>query len=363
MGKALKIMVVVILLLSVATLFLAYLNYQKRDVLVGRNNIAVPAIVRLAGTLEKDDPVFDGVMDVRGRDMDDVTARVIENPTESRFWDNYEKTMRKFEETGGAMMNVQTRLSTSSAPDAMGAVIKDIQERALAQMTTLNNTRKALTAVREELADTIKELNALKKEGRKILANEEALKDKLATAEAKQKDAEAKANRALDNERDLKDLVKEKEQDIAAEKERFVALEKEKILLAKQLDEAKDELSRRGVRPPVDDGASRPQGVATMSAGVKGTVVSVDAQYGFVVVRLSDAAMEELAGPAESRTGKIPEADVMVRRHGLKGPAGDFVTSLRLRAVRNDGTNLVMADNLPAWEQVPAAVGDEVFYQ
>ena len=100
-----------------------------------------------------------------------------------------------------------------------------------------------------------------------------------------------------------------------------------------------------------------------MSTGVKGTVVSVDAQYGFVVVRLNDAALEELAGPAESRTGRIPETDVMVRRPGFKGPAGDFVTSLRLRAIRNDGTNLAMADNLPAWEQAPMAVGDEVFYQ
>jgi len=57
------------------------------------------------------------------------------------------------------------------------------------------------------------------------------------------------------------------------------------------------------------------------------------------------------------------DEELMVRRSGLRNVStGSFVTRIRLKNVKRDGTNLAMADNLQNWEQTPVRVGDEVFF-
>lgn len=117
-------------------------------------------IVRLAATLESADPVFEGVVDFRGRDTDAVTARIIDAPTESKFWESYRMEL---EGPGAPPLRIGSHTD-----------LDQVQKRAFAQLLLLNRTRQQLTTTRNELVDTIAELNALKRESRRNLAKMQA---------------------------------------------------------------------------------------------------------------------------------------------------------------------------------------------
>ena len=50
-----------------------------------------------------------------------------------------------------------------------------------------------------------------------------------------------------------------------------------------------------------------------------------------------------------------------MKRPGMKSAAGEFVTRIRLRQVIRD-QNLIVADILIDWQQVPLEKGDVVFF-
>jgi hypothetical protein len=97
----------------------------------------------------------------------------------------------------------------------------------------------------------------------------------------------------------------------------------------------------------------------SLTPGVHGKIVSFNEQWKFAVIEFSDKFMTDLLGP--DRMKAMPQIEIMVKRPGFQGVAGEFITRLRLRqAIRQQ--NLVVADILVDWQQAPLENGDEVFF-
>ena len=79
-------------------------------------------------------------------------------------------------------------------------------------------------------------------------------------------------------------------------------------------------------------------------------------KYMFAVIEFDDEAIKELLGP--ERQNALPLLELGIRRKGANGDV--YVGRLRLRQAVA-GKNLVIADILGDWQQVPAEPGDVVF--
>ena len=88
MGKLLRVLVVVILLLSIVSLVFANLLFGKRELLIQRNSALEEHVIRLSKTLEASDPQDVAAPDVQ-KDNSDVTDREIANPDRVSVLENY----------------------------------------------------------------------------------------------------------------------------------------------------------------------------------------------------------------------------------------------------------------------------------
>lgn len=372
MGKLLKVLVVFIFLFSIAALVLGIFNFGKREMLIGRAHELEQRIINLAKTLEAKDAVFEGVADYPDKDTDPVTDRVIDNPGTADFWSSYNNVL---EVTGEATMNLDTdamrlRLRQyyyvdpatgktvkdpltgaprKEGPGTMAELLTQVHERAVAQYNALNKTRAELTKVRTELVTTIREINAEKRSRRENLRRITELEGQVATLEGEKADLQRKIAQLEREKNDLNDQVTQLNLDLAKNKEIMADLDKQVALLQKRID---DILTR---------GEDNERPTATeLSPGSKGRVLQADPDWAFVIVQFTEEAVLELLGPNKDQP--LPTADLMVRREGLQGPSGPFVTRIRLKSIKRDGSNLALADNLQNWEQVPVAANDEVFF-
>ena len=89
MGKVLRVLVIIIMLLGIAALFMAAENFKKREVLIGRTHAFEEMFVKLARTIEAGDPPEVPQPAYPQRDLSPVTSREVENPERSAFWDAY----------------------------------------------------------------------------------------------------------------------------------------------------------------------------------------------------------------------------------------------------------------------------------
>jgi hypothetical protein len=380
MGKLLKVLVVFIFLFSIGALVLGIFNFNKREMLIGRAHELEARIVQLAKTFEAKDPVYEGVADHPAKDIDAVTERVIDVPTSDRFWDSYKNAL---EVTGEAPMNLDTdsmrlRLRQYYYVDEMGKTVKDVlkgtkrtdgpgtmaelltqvQDRANAQYATLNKTRAELTKVRTELSNTIREVNAEKRSRRENLKRITELEAQVATLENEKTELSRKINQLQREKNELTDLNTQLTTDLGKAKENFDDLNKQYAILEKKYIDLLN--PNRQMTP---DGTGPIQGTdsdRTISPGSKGRVIQADPNWAFVIVQLNDATVKEMIG--EARDQPMPIVEFMVRREGLNAAAGSFVTRIRIKSIKRDGSNLALADNLLNWEQVPIAPNDEVFF-
>ena len=89
MGKVLRVLVILLAILSVAATIFAYMNYNKREILIGRTHLLEDMVVKIAGTFESEDIPETPQPSYPQRDISAVTSREIENPERSAFWDSY----------------------------------------------------------------------------------------------------------------------------------------------------------------------------------------------------------------------------------------------------------------------------------
>ena len=394
MGKFLKVVVFILLLVSVGTAFLAYMNFEKRKMLVGRAEKLESFAKSVAMTLNKADPAKPDILpDFDARDVTSVEAREVARPDTSSFWEDYKV---EFEDVGEIRKMDDITKETVSGPNGiqipkirqyyrldgegkrvpsydgfettgsgtMSELLDEVMNRATAQSRLVNDISAELKKIREELVDTIRELNEQKKLRRGDLVRIQNLEADKRRLEQEKSDLEAAKSRLESETLRLKDDKTRLQSDLEQKEEEVQDLQKKIADLDKRLKE----LSRGVMREDGvgSSGAADQIAVAGASGkstpGVKGTVVYVDPNWPIVIVRLEPEAVAELTTTDADGNAYTRQEQYSVRRPGLDSPAGEFITRIRIQSLRRDGSNLAIADNLTTWQQTPVQKGDEVFF-
>ncbi len=383
MGKFLRVLVVFLFLLAIASLTLAILLFAKREILKGRTQKLENGLVKIARTLEADAPaVPEDPPSYPARDVSDCTEEPLDSPTRSEFWDSYKPQLESLdqdivdlkERTRDLMSYYKIDPVTSKpARDAISGlkitdgegttqgVIDDVLARANAQYDLLTETRQQLTEIRTELVDVITELNGRKVNLREKLAEIVELNDQI-----------AKLNNTISSLRgqvdELNEQVRSLEGDIANLRQEKEVLEEENEGLRIKADELsviiqdlRGQLDR-ATRSTQGDGGIGPGTIAgaikttrvDIAAGEKGKIASVDQDHLFVVMELEETFLDELLSVLTD--GRLPLIELLVKRDGK------FVSKVRIKQIKR-ADNLAIGDILPSWQQGPIEVGDTIFLQ
>ena len=382
MGKVLRVLVVLVLVIGVAALVMEIMIKGKSEALVGRAHKFEEGIKRIARTIESQPPADVTPLSLPERDISEVSAREIENPETATFWSDYPfkleqdnlptldydtdavaVQLRQYYQLDAEGNKVQDprdpRLYATSGAGTMQEVLDKLFDRAKAQNATLNTTRAELRKVREELVDVINEHNRLKRNSRIDKKTIEDLNATIARLEGEKAKLQGEVENLNAEVADLQAEVAEKTAEIEHQKETILNRDTTIASLHKQVEKLMN--PRPGVTVAGSGGGSA---IAdnlenALSPGDKGKVVAFDDNLKFVVIEFDSDFMRELLGEDLSRG--LPQIEMMVRRPGLETASGDFVTRIRLRQrVRDQG--LVIADILIDWQQVPLEQNDVVYF-
>jgi len=377
MGKVLKIFVIIILILSGVSLFLANSLFQKRELLTKRNQILENTVVNLAATIEKDNAEA-GTASPIDRDIGTITDRELINPERDSMLEDYaiqleEQSLTTFDLNPDAMrrqlrsyyildaegkyvLSGLNQLPVTTGKGSMNYLLDQVIARASAQQGNLNKTRQALTAMREDLASTVEELNALKIASR---ADKREITEKagqIAKLEDEKADLETQVARLTQEKKELNAELADTRNEVDELTETVAGLEDE-LTLAKEtiVDWEKRWAGRKTV---VGQSDNRLIGF-DLTAGIKGKIIEANDELKFAIIELSDEALTEMLGP--ERENKLPLVDMNVSRPGRQSASGEFVTRIKLRQLVH-GKNLVVVDILSDWQQTAVEKGDVVFF-
>ena len=309
MGKLLRVLVIVLLLLSAAALVLGLKLFNTRETLKGSAQTLVDGTFRLAGTIEAEQAA-------------DLTAK--EQP-------KMDTKVKKDDLARYYVLDAASKPVTDG-PGAMKTTINELVGKATVQLSRLNDTRDTLKQTQENLAQTEqkrKEFEDLSVTQKKTIGDQEGKIGSLnqevtqKTEQISQLD-EAKAN--------LEGTVKDQKDEIVGLKEKTQDLQ-DKLEQDKQLIA---DLNRRM-------GSNTNALAMAVPPGLKGQVVFINTNWNFVVLATTEQSM--LAATV----------DLHVQR------ADKLVAKVRVSDVKPE-YRLAIADILPDWQQVPIEVGDYVFY-
>ena len=376
MGKVLRGLVVVILVLSAVSLFFANALFKKRELLTKRSDALEEQFIKLAKTLEAADAPDGGEVAAVMKDVSEVSEREITNPEKVNVLEGY---LGKLETQNLPTLdfgNTDKRLQLRSVfalgadgkpeldpvdqkprtkgPGTMQELLDQAFDRAKAQQATLNKTRYELAKKREDLSAAIEDINKLKINGRTALVELKGEKGKVAQLETEKTELTGKVTKLTAEKRELTAELADAKSETERLKEETVTLTEDLSKARDLTEELKKQLAGRSVGPidvPLPTGAPP-------SAGDKGKIIEANDELKFAVIALSDDAMDELLGA--ERQNALPQLEMNVRRTGRQSAAGEFVTRIKLRqAVR--GKNFIIADILNDWQQTPVEKGDVVF--
>jgi len=371
MGKLLKVLTVILLVLSVLALVFGMQLFKKREIQKGRLNKFETALIKLASSVERADADEEAATPSAfpARDTSDCTATELENPNKSEFWKNYQATLEK---QGRATMNIADRrlellsyykmdpmgkiendpatgMPMTTGKGTMDALLNEVVGNTEKQLENLNKTRQQLTALRTELVDTITELNTRKTALRKALSQVKGLNDRIGELEGQVRQKEEQVNAITAEKQALEEQIAAKDQQIAKLKEDTQKQDEEIKSQQKTIKELRGQMTASA--------ASAMAAISVkMDAGIKGKVVSVNPEWNFAVLELDNACLKQLLG--SDLGGDMPMTELMIRRPGEKGA---FVAKVRLNKMNRE-EKLVIADILTDWQQMPVAEGDIVFF-
>lgn len=373
MATFLKVLTVIFLILAIGALVLGIHLFEKRELLKGRTQKLEKAIIALGTVTEDVDEealAAEAKKDYPAKDISDCKAEILETPELSKFWDTYQAQM---EIQPSTFLNLGTpekkiELMTyykrdpvtqkiiydefgrpvTEGPNTMQSVIDLLQKKQREQLKRLNDTRDQLKKIREEYVQTVIELNKWKRELRERLVEIVQLKQKIAELEAKIRELEAKIQQLENEKKALEEEVQELKRqitelnDIIANKDVLIKNQSNEIARLKGIISGQDVIVSIDLPP-----------------GQKGAVVSVNDDWNFVVVELTDECMKQLLG--EDLQRPLPIAEFWVRRR-ISEEKDVIMGRVRLREIRRD-KKLGIADVLLQYKQGPLVVGDVVFVQ
>ena len=375
MNKLLFALVYVFLALAGAALFFELQLNGKRTELTDRNRMQEDYIVKIARTVEKVEPAKDASFEIK-KDVSPVEAKLVDIPdTENVLedyaasleqvnldtfnWDNHNdrtqlRTVYVLDEEGKPVMDGTEPLKRGKGTE--DEILNILFEAAKKQQSCLNTTRAALTTLRGKLEGTVKELNDLKPIARQDKVTIVEKNEKITKLEGEKADLEGQIVKKNNQIEELNGEVTSLKDEVATAKDETEAAKEEVAKQSKLIEQLK-KLLQEAIQTQSGKSAAG-TAVSSISAGDKGTVIDVNNELMFAIVKFSDDAIVEMKG--NNRDRPLPAIEFGVKRKGFNGKAGEFVGRLKLRQeVR--GKNYVICDILGAWEQTKMEKGDIIF--
>ena len=376
MGKLLRVLTVFIFLLSIAALVLGIMLFQKREELKGRTQKLEDTLQRIAERfIEAEEPELDQVPQYPERDIDEVSSRLIDSPRLNTFWNTYNHELevlssdiqkmridrnqlmnyyRRDRATGKIERDPATGFPITEGRGTMQEILDNIIDRSAEQQTRLDNTRVELSNLREEYIQAVRELNQHKQSLRQDKNTIVQLNNQIAQLEQTIRDKDREIAQLRDEVRSLNDTIADRNRQILEMEELVSEKDAEIEFLNARIRQLE------GDRPAVHD-IDGEIFVGQIEPGVKGTISTINAEWGFAVLDLKDEFLREVMG--ELLDGPVPRVDLYVRRPDRDdGTVGEFVTKMRLRQIKTEEL-LGIADILSNWQQLPVRTGDVVFTQ
>ena len=321
MDKALRVLIILLLVLSIGAAVLEYAVFSQREELKGRNLLLMRDTVELAKTIE----VPPGTnVDLVTRDQPHVTLT--------------ENDLKHFYQVDGAgkpVKDAATGKKLITGPGTMDATLKDLLGKATLQFNRLNDTRMNLEQTRTELAQT---KDTLKTTEDNLMAARKEIKDKadtiatqkaditqktesIAKLEGEKESLTAKTEQQATKIGELSDKLSDRENQLEATKTFVKRLEKQ----IKQYEMGKGD--ETNALPP----------------GLYGQILAVNPTWNFVVIDiLPDSAL-------------MPMIDLVIQRDSK------LIGKVHITEVFRDH-NFAVGEVLSDWRQAPVDKGDYVFY-
>ena len=378
MGKLLRVLVIIILVLSVVSLLFAYKLFGKQELLTKRSSVLEEQVVKLAKTLEAADAADAAAPEVK-KDVSEVSDRAIDNPDKESVLEGYAIKLEQQNlptlDYGSNDKRLQLRNYYAMGPDgqpvidpldnkpaikgpgSMQELLDQTFDRAKAQQATLNKTRAELTKMREKASAFVEEINKLKTDGRTTKGELKTSKEQVTALTGEKEALEGRVTKLTSEKKELAAEVADAKNQVERLNEEKVTLSDELAKTKESNEEMKKRLRGAGTRPVGQD-AEGPT-VTALSAGDKGKIIEANDELKFVIIDFSGDAITEMLGV--ERQNAMPQLEMNVRRTGRQSAAGEFVTRIKLRQVVR-GKNLVVADILSDWQQAPVEKGDVVFF-
>ena len=365
MNKAVHALVYVILAVAGVALYFEMKLSDKKELLKDSNAQLRDCIVKLSSYIEAEDasaaPGLEAKKDISAREAREVDDPDTENLLED-YSPEYETSDLKLMKWGDAQAAQLRQLYALDAegnkqPDTANPgkfitkgkntaheLIEIITDRASKQYEKLGKTRQALANVRGKLQKLVRDYNELPKEIRLNKIEIEKKNKELETLTKEKADVEDQLQKSQDEVKDLKNEVSSLKDEVTAAKDKTLevteALEKAK----ETIDNMKAILQKRTAEPRMATGPVT--GGGQLTSGKKGTIVKVNNDKLYAVVKFDDAALDELIGT--DRNGAMPPHEMLVVRED--GQQKKIVAKIRLRQW-TPKTNLVVADILLDWKQ------------
>ena len=377
MNKALHVFVYIFLILAGVALYLESELNAKRELLTDRNRLQEDYLVKIAGTIENEDPPKDMTAEIK-KDISPVEAKIVDTPETENVLEDYKSYLErdnlptfKWEDQA-----IRDQLRAIYVFDAEGKIVMDgtrplmkgpgTEDELLAklldacqnQQAKLNTTRGELRVLHEKLEVIVDELNKLKPVARQDKVTIVEREEKIAKLEGEKTELENTIAR-------IKGQIAELNQEIVGLKDDLVAANgeteaaKEELAKSQALVEKLKKLIQELTIRLLGQGESgRGTAVASVPAGEKGKIVSANNEDMFAIVKFTPEAMRELKG--NDLTQPLPAIEFGVKRPGYDGPAGEFVGKIRLRQ-EIAGKNYIICDILLNWEQGKLQKDDVIF--
>ena len=377
MNKALHVFVYIFLILAGVALYLESELNAKRELLTDRNRLQEDYLVKIAGTIENEDPPKDMTAEIK-KDISPVEAKIVDTPETENVLEDYKSYLErdnlptfKWEDQA-----IRDQLRAIYVFDAEGKIVMDgtrplmkgpgTEDELLAklldacqnQQAKLNTTRGELRVLHEKLEVIVDELNKLKPVARQDKVTIVEREEKIAKLEGEKTELENTIAR-------IKGQIAELNQEIVGLKDDLVAANgeteaaKEELAKSQALVEKLKKLIQELTIRLLGQGESgRGTAVASVPAGEKGRIVTANNEDMFAIVKFTPEAMRELKG--NDLTQPLPAIEFGVKRPGYDGPPGEFVGKIRLRQ-EIAGKNYIICDILLNWEQGKLQKDDVIF--
>lgn len=377
MGKLLRVLVIIILVLSAVSLLFAYKLFGKQELLTKRSSVLEEQVVKLAKTIEAADAADAAAPDVK-KDVSEVTDRAIDNPDKEAVLEGYPIKLEQqnlptldygsndkrlqlrsyfvVDANGKYVLDTLDNKPATKGPGSMQELLDQVFERAKAQQASLNKTRAELTKMREKTTTFVEEINKLKTDGRTTKVELKTTKEQVTTLTGEKEALEGRVTKLTAEKKEIAAELADAKNEVEKLNELKVTITEELAKAQETIKEMKKKWTTGEGRTGTDTGATA---VSSLSAGDKGKIIEANDALKFVIIDFSNDAITEMLGA--ERQNAMPQLEMNVRRTGRQSAAGEFVTRIKLRQIVR-GKNLVVADILSDWQQAPVEKGDVVFF-